>query len=64
MTITKKGSRQIIVGQESYRWIITPSGRGTLTLTIQHDQVNGQLLRIDINQTLMNSGWSFRMSII
>ncbi|WP_168123974.1 hypothetical protein [Paenibacillus sp. HB172176] len=56
MTISKKGSRKIIVGQEPYRWIITPSARGIVTLTVQYDGVKGQLLRVDIESDI-NEFW-------
>lgn len=56
MTISKKGSRKIVVGQEPYRWILTPSARGILTLTVQHDEVKGQLLRVDIESEI-NEFW-------
>ncbi|CAM3373502.1 hypothetical protein PALU110988_19215 [Paenibacillus lupini] len=43
MTISKKGSRKIVVEQESYRWVITALSKGIITLTVQHDEVKGQL---------------------
>ncbi|WP_138756546.1 hypothetical protein [Paenibacillus sinopodophylli] len=56
MTISKKGSRKIVVGQESFRWVITPSARGVIKLTVQHDEVKGQLLRVDIESDI-NEFW-------
>lgn len=56
MTISEKGSRKIIVGQEQFRWVITPSARGIITLTVQHDEVKGQLLRVDIESDI-NEFW-------
>ncbi|MNC23483.1 hypothetical protein D3C81_146860 [compost metagenome] len=56
MTISKKGSRKVIVGQESYRWVITPSARGILSLTVQHDEFKGQLLRVSIDSDI-NDYW-------
>lgn len=56
MTISKKGSRKIVIGQESYRWVIAPSARGTFTLTVQHYAVKGQLLRVDIESEI-NEFW-------
>ena len=56
MTISKKGSRKITVGQELYRGVITPSARGIVTLTVQHDDVKGQLLRVDIESDI-NEFW-------
>ncbi|OCT13553.1 hypothetical protein A8709_18340 [Paenibacillus pectinilyticus] len=55
MIIRKKGSRIIIVGQDSYRWIITPSEKGILTLTVHHDGIKGQLLRINIESDINES---------
>lgn len=37
MTISKKGSRKITIGHEVLRWIITPSSKGIIVLTLQHD---------------------------
>ncbi|MBD0384849.1 hypothetical protein [Paenibacillus sedimenti] len=56
MTISKKRSRKIVVGQESYRWVITPSARGILTLTVQHDELKGQLLQVEIESDI-NELW-------
>ncbi|MEC0204664.1 hypothetical protein P4H39_18840 [Paenibacillus lautus] len=56
MTISKKGNK---VGQEEYRWLITPSTRGIITLTMQHIEVKGQLLRIVIESDIDEFGWSF-----
>lgn len=55
MTISKKGSRKIRVGQEAFRWVITPSTKGILVLTVQHDELKGQKIRV------MNIGLNFRM---
>ena len=56
MTISKKGTRKITVRQELYKWVITPSAKGILTLTVQHNEVNGQLLRVDIESDI-NEFW-------
>lgn len=56
MTISKKGTRKITVGLESYRWVITPSAKGILTLTVQHNEVGGQLLRVNIESDI-NEFW-------
>lgn len=37
MTISKKGTRKITVRQELYKWVITPSAKGILTLTVQYN---------------------------
>ncbi|UKS28529.1 hypothetical protein LOZ80_06240 [Paenibacillus sp. HWE-109] len=52
MTISKKGTRKITVGQESYTWIITPSAKGILTLTVQQNEVRGQILRVNIESDI------------
>ncbi|MBD0380977.1 hypothetical protein [Paenibacillus sedimenti] len=56
MTISKKGSRKIVVGQEAYRWVITPSAKGILTLTLQHDEFKGQLIRVKVESDI-NEYW-------
>ncbi|MBO7748730.1 hypothetical protein I8J29_31630 [Paenibacillus sp. MWE-103] len=56
MTISKRGTRKIIVEQEPYRWVVTPSTKGVITLTVQHDEVTGQLLRVYIESDI-NEFW-------
>lgn len=52
MTISKKGSRKISLGQEAFRWRITTSAKGLLVLTVQHDEFKGQLIRVNIESDI------------
>lgn len=56
MTISKKGTRKITIGQEVLRWIITPSTKGIVVLTVQHDEIMGQLIRVYIESDI-NEFW-------
>lgn len=56
MTISKKGSRKIRVGQEAFRWVITPSTKGFLVLTVQHDELKGQKIRVNVASDI-NEYW-------
>ncbi|RNB88334.1 hypothetical protein EDM59_04195 [Brevibacillus nitrificans] len=50
MTMSKKGTRRIVVGQESYRWAVSPASnsKGLLVLTVEHTDYQGQLIRVYI----------------
>lgn len=56
MTISKKGSRKIIVSQEAFRWVISPSFKGIIVLTVQHEEVSGQIIRVYIESDI-NDFW-------
>lgn len=56
MTIRKKGSRKITIGHEVLRWVITPSSKGIIVLTAQHDEIKGQLIRVYIESDI-NEFW-------
>lgn len=56
MTISYRGSRKLTIGQEAYRWIVSPSGKGSLVLTVQHDDFNGQLIRVSVESDV-NEYW-------
>ncbi|MGH1417551.1 MAG: hypothetical protein ACRBCJ_01700 [Hyphomicrobiaceae bacterium] len=45
--LSKKSSRAITVGDDTYRWAIAPDGQW-VTLVVQHAEVNGQRLEIRI----------------
>lgn len=46
MALSKKGSRSITVGQEQYRWVVSPAAKGMMVLTVQHTEGNGQMIRV------------------
>lgn len=46
MALPKKGTRGITVGDQRYRWVISPAAKGLLALTIQHNEGIGQLIRV------------------
>lgn len=56
MTIRNKGLRKIIIEHELYRWVIHPSASGVITLTVQHAEVKGRLLRVNIESDI-NELW-------
>ncbi|NIK80590.1 hypothetical protein FHS15_005781 [Paenibacillus castaneae] len=56
MTISNRRSRKITIGQENYRWVVSPSGKGSLVLTVQHDDFNGQLIRVSVESDI-NEYW-------
>ncbi|MFF2483835.1 hypothetical protein [Paenibacillus sp. NPDC058071] len=53
MTMSKKGSRKIRIGQEVYRWGVSPAEK-SLILTVHHDQFNGQLIRVSVKSDINN----------
>jgi hypothetical protein len=56
MTISKKGSRKITVNLEAFRWVISPSSKGIIILTVQHEEVSGQIIRVYIESDI-NDFW-------
>ncbi|GIO06241.1 hypothetical protein J31TS6_22690 [Brevibacillus reuszeri] len=57
MTMNKKGSRKIVVGQESYRWLISPATKGLLVFTAEHTDYKGQIIRVYIESDV-NEYWA------
>lgn len=46
MTLSKKGSRKIIVGNEEYRWTISASTKGRIVLIAEHRNEKGQRIEV------------------
>lgn len=57
MALPKKGTRGITVGEQRYRWVISSAAKGLLTLTIQHNGGNGQLIRVYVKSDV-NDFWA------
>ncbi len=56
MTMNKKSSREITVGEERYTYVISPAAKGLLALTIEHEEVKGQKIRLYIKSEI-NEFW-------
>lgn len=56
MTISKKVSRKITIGREVFRWVISPSSKGVIVLTVHHEEVSGQIIRVYIESDI-NEYW-------
>ncbi|MED4586114.1 hypothetical protein [Brevibacillus choshinensis] len=54
--MSKKGTRKIVVGQESYRWAISPASKGLLVFTAEHTDYKGQIIRVYIESDV-NEYW-------
>ncbi len=54
MTLTKKKSRPITVGDEKYRWLVSSREEGFLTLIAEKEENRGSVIEVkiksDINQ--------------
>ncbi|UED72499.1 hypothetical protein [Brevibacillus sp. DP1.3A] len=57
MALPKKGTRGITVGEQRYRWVISPAAKGLLALTIQHNEGLGQLIRVYVKSDV-NDFWA------
>ncbi|MFS0553951.1 hypothetical protein [Brevibacillus sp. 179-C9.3 HS] len=57
MALPKKGTRGITVGEQRYRWVISPAAKGLLALTIQHNDGMGQLIRVYVKSDV-NDFWA------
>ena len=56
MTLSKKGSRKIVVGDEEYRWTITATTKGQIVLIVEHGTEKGQRIEVQI-QSDINEIW-------
>ncbi|RNB89616.1 hypothetical protein EDM56_10545 [Brevibacillus fluminis] len=56
MTLSKKGTRKIVLGQESYRWTIFLATKGHLVFTSEHTNYKGQIIRVFIESDV-NEYW-------
>lgn len=57
MTLSKKGSRKIVVGNEEYRWTISATTKGHIFLIVEHGKEKGQRIEVHI-QSDINKIWS------
>ncbi|MCU6793522.1 hypothetical protein OB236_15565 [Paenibacillus sp. WQ 127069] len=56
MTLSKKGSRKIVVDEEEYRWIISATSKGRIVLITEHGQEKGQRIEVYIESDI-NEFW-------
>lgn len=56
MTMNKKSSRKITVRNEVYKYVISPSSKGLLVFTAEHEEDKGQKLRVYIESEI-NEFW-------
>lgn len=56
MTLSKKGSRKIVVGDEEYRWTISATTRGRIVLIVEHGKEKGKRIEVQI-QSDINEFW-------
>lgn len=56
MTLSKKGSRKMVVGDEEYRWTISATAKGRIVLIVEHGQEKGQKIEVHI-QSDINKFW-------
>ncbi|WP_310829134.1 hypothetical protein [Paenibacillus pedocola] len=52
MTLSKKGSRKIVVGNVEYRWTISATTRGRFVLIVEHGKEKGQRIEVQIQSDI------------
>ncbi|CAM4210654.1 hypothetical protein FHS16_000348 [Paenibacillus endophyticus] len=56
MTMPKKGTRKITVGNTTYRWHISATSKGRIVLIAEHNEEKGQKLEVYIASDI-NDYW-------
>jgi len=56
LTLLRKGSRKIVVGDEVFRFIISATTEVRILLVVEHGQVSGRRIEVSINSDI-NSYW-------
>ncbi|WP_054027866.1 hypothetical protein [Bacillus sp. FJAT-28004] len=56
MTLLRKGSRKIVVGNEEYRFIISATAKGTILLVVENGDVSGKRIEVKIESDI-NDFW-------
>lgn len=51
MTLSRKKSRKIVVGNENFRWVISPDG-GYIVFVAEHYEFNGRKIQVYINSDI------------
>ncbi|WP_238404437.1 hypothetical protein [Paenibacillus paridis] len=54
--MNKKRSKKITVGEERYAYVISPATKGQLALTVEHEEVKGQKIRVYLKSEI-NEFW-------